>query len=341
MTDKNNCITGTYPISRDESGAIKGLVILLIVIGHCKGIVENPKNIYFWLYSFHVQQFFILPWLYPFKNKSTKDVFITSAIRMVIPYVIFYTFSYFVFNLVMSSGGEKPDFFNAFFSVDADKIGKTVGIQAIWFLPVFFVYTIVIHYIRKYSKYSLIVLMIMILAYIINKYTLITDGTEINGWIKKLSLCISCSIITCYVLKLNRSFVFSVALIIFTTLTIILFIDYDFVKEHLRFLTIISAFIIIYYCRKFLAKSKLLIALGKYSLPIYLIHIYVVKFCELRWGTESVGRGIATFYIAVLSAWILSVIIYKIKLLRKLIFPNSVDDIKSLFCRNKENNIKK
>ena len=331
----SNCIKGTYPISRDESGAIKGLVILLIVLGHCKGISTNPINIYFWLYSFHVQLFFILPWLYPYKDKSFKDVILTSAIRMIIPYTIFYTISYILFNVVLPSEAEKQCFFNAFFSVDTEKIGQTVGIQAIWFLPVFFVYTILIHYVRKYSKYALVILAVMITAYIVNRYTTLTEGTEIHEWVKHLSLCTSCSIITCYALSIRKSIILSIAMLVFCTLTIILFVDYEFVKAHLRFLTIISAFIIIYHFRNHLAKCKMLISIGKYSLPIYLIHIYVVKFAE-KYLRTSIIHGIITYILAIVVAYILSVIIFKISFIRKIVFPNSINDIKSIFCSKKE-----
>lgn len=336
MDSKSKYITGAYPISRDESAAIKGLVIILIVLGHCKGIVENPINNDIWLYSFHVQIFFILPWIYPFKEKTMKDLFITSVIRLLIPYVIFYTLSFILFNAVMPIEGERHSYFSAFFSASPKTIQNTVGIVAIWFLPVFFVYTILIYFIRKHSKYALVILAIVIVAYILNSYTSLTKDTELFIWLKYLTTCISCSIMTCYALSIRRPVILTLAIFVFSVSTIVIYIEPTFFKVHLRFLTIISAFIIIYHYRTLLSRSKALKEFGKYSLSIYLLHIYFVKLCESKWGKESIGWGIVTFFIALMAAYLFSVVIYKIKFIRKLIFPNSIEDIKSFTYLKKE-----
>ena len=56
-------------ISRNESSAIKGLLMLLIVFGHTGMITTNlatgEKTFFWqWLYSFHVYVFLILPFIY-------------------------------------------------------------------------------------------------------------------------------------------------------------------------------------------------------------------------------------------------------------------------------------
>ena len=55
----------TYPslLSRDESSAFKGILILLVVLGH-NSILMKETNLFPYLYSFHVYCFYILPFLY-------------------------------------------------------------------------------------------------------------------------------------------------------------------------------------------------------------------------------------------------------------------------------------
>lgn len=59
-------------VSIDESNSIKGLLISLVVLGHntiFSSIV--PESIYYFLYSFHVACFFILPFFYDLKGENT------------------------------------------------------------------------------------------------------------------------------------------------------------------------------------------------------------------------------------------------------------------------------
>jgi len=54
-----------YPslLTREESGAIKGVLILLIVLGH-NSLIMDATGLFPYLYSFHVYCFYILPFMY-------------------------------------------------------------------------------------------------------------------------------------------------------------------------------------------------------------------------------------------------------------------------------------
>ena len=81
-------------VSREESNAIKGLLILLIALGH-NSILSFTWNgceavgAYFhrnWLYQFHVYVFFMLPFIYneqPYRKGNLRKY----AIRMLWPYI--------------------------------------------------------------------------------------------------------------------------------------------------------------------------------------------------------------------------------------------------------------
>ena len=59
-------------ISREESGAIKGLLILLIVLGH---IGRSFGFLQHWLYSFHFIVFFMLSKVQKYKLIANKAFF--------------------------------------------------------------------------------------------------------------------------------------------------------------------------------------------------------------------------------------------------------------------------
>ena len=56
-------------LSRDESSSIKGILMLLIVLGHDIPFVDWTDSwmVMVWLYLFHIHSFFLLPFLYPIK----------------------------------------------------------------------------------------------------------------------------------------------------------------------------------------------------------------------------------------------------------------------------------
>ena len=58
-------------IDRDTSSVIKGVLIILIVIGHNKVLCSTDNKGADYLYLFHVICFFILPFFYDIKKEIT------------------------------------------------------------------------------------------------------------------------------------------------------------------------------------------------------------------------------------------------------------------------------
>ena len=58
----------TIYLTRDESNIIKGILILLIVLGHNHFLMDGEYvRLQIQLYKFHVIEFFILPFFYKMK----------------------------------------------------------------------------------------------------------------------------------------------------------------------------------------------------------------------------------------------------------------------------------
>ena len=66
-------------IDRDTSSVIKGVLIILIVMGHNKVLCSTDNKGADYLYLFHVICFFILPFFYDTKNGHSQ--FLSSIPR--------------------------------------------------------------------------------------------------------------------------------------------------------------------------------------------------------------------------------------------------------------------
>ena len=77
-------------LTHDESNAMKGVLILLIALGHDIPFVKMTDSwmVMVWLYLFHLQAFFLLPFLYPLKPLDGKRL-VNLLIRFYIPFIVF------------------------------------------------------------------------------------------------------------------------------------------------------------------------------------------------------------------------------------------------------------
>lgn len=88
--------------SRDEFDAVKGILIICIVLGHTSIANTLIPALKITVYSFHIHCFLLFPFLFPakpFTASSIKDV----LIRYGVPYVIFVTFCSILYHCVTSS----------------------------------------------------------------------------------------------------------------------------------------------------------------------------------------------------------------------------------------------
>ena len=133
-------------ISRTDSSALKGLFILFIVMGHIRGITFGFQN---YIYCFHVQCFFILPFLYPSKHLTKKNIF-NLFLKLLWPFLLLYAILTLLDIFVLhdssfiSSDEVIPGVNNivlgiwSFIAGGISLLNKFSGTQFLWFLPSFF-----------------------------------------------------------------------------------------------------------------------------------------------------------------------------------------------------------
>lgn len=125
-------------ISREQSSALKGLLIFLVVFGHNRFFDSTfPKGCFEWLYCFHVAGFFILPWFYDTHVFSWARV-AKHAKRLLWPYSYMFVFL-FILNYCFTRIA-RLDFglIDTYLTGDFYTLRDYTGFQYLWFLPAMF-----------------------------------------------------------------------------------------------------------------------------------------------------------------------------------------------------------
>lgn len=145
-------------LSREKSTIIKGVLILLVILGHNTFFSGYSKNAFSYLYSFHFFAFFILPFFYPSKS-LTKESLSKYMVRLLYPYTIF-TVILACMVLTLNSIGinifDKPsvylpsrsfgNFLISFVIGEKNMLNQYVGLQYLWFLPTMFCFSLLKDY---------------------------------------------------------------------------------------------------------------------------------------------------------------------------------------------------
>jgi hypothetical protein len=132
--------TDTSLLSKDESNAIKGLMIIFIIAGHNIFLTDAGEwiDIMGFLYCFHLSIFFLLPFMYDFKGFTIhrlRDQFIRSFVPFISLMFLFFLVYCVLTHSPMSRVYKLP---LAWLIGGPDYIQQLVGSRYLWFLPRFF-----------------------------------------------------------------------------------------------------------------------------------------------------------------------------------------------------------
>ncbi len=132
---------GDHTQNREALDAVKGVLIIAVVLGHsilAESLLPGLKTA---VYSFHVQGFLLFPFLFPapvLSCRNTADI----LVRYLVPYV-YAVVGFSVFQ-AMTSGGVGLgtwilDVLKALVTGNANDLKQVTGFYLFWFLPVLFV----------------------------------------------------------------------------------------------------------------------------------------------------------------------------------------------------------
>ncbi len=129
----------TSYVGRQESIWIKGFLTLLIILGHdvVFTVPLRGYGVMSWLYTFHIQGFFILPFLYGISTEAYSVVRLKdTAVRFYWPYFLLTTV--FAVGLGAATGFRNFTFerlLHLYVFCDGATIREMCGVQIFWFLP--------------------------------------------------------------------------------------------------------------------------------------------------------------------------------------------------------------
>ena len=325
---KQNASNKSSYLTFDESSAIKGLLMLLIILGHNHILAPIGGLLFEYLYSFHIFGFFILPFLYNKKIQFDKAKIINTIVRNWIPYIFFFVICYFIYHVITLKGkGIGFDFFYGLTNGSPGITKQIAGFYYLWFMPAYAAMSIVVLIFDNSKRYiQILILLIGLVLYYFSGFTFnqlyptvpfaITQGFYyfMFGFLTKLLLD-----------KVPYSqYLGAIAFVVITALYWINRL------ANVYYLFPISGFLFVYTFSHWLVKVKLLVFIGNYSFPVYLLHVIVYNFLGIILP-KTLLFGYIDLVLTVLISMILAYFMIKIDFVRKLILPKDWQDVKSLF----------
>lgn len=332
-------------ISREASNAIKGLLIILIVLGHnsilCRSWngCESVDSLFHWdwFYTFHVYCFFILPFFYN-KNPYRKGNVRKNAIKLLYPYlwVTLLCLALSVFIMGTEFKGWRH-FGWAWISGSGFLLEEATGLSFPWFLPAMFtlllfkdIYFSAREEVRKVMIGISLVLWGITLAGTVKFSTM---GTYVPFALipafRLLLVCLS----TVWIAERLKSNITTRCLVtaVFALLTLLFWFSLNSNVRTGRmafyFLMPVAAFLTLLQFKDYLAKARLLVVFGKYSLQIYLYHVIIYNGLLLvvkhfhcpPTSIDGVVVLVVTLFVSYLGAWLTT----KVPLFRKMLYPKA------------------
>ncbi len=312
-------------LSKQDSASIKGFLTILIVIGHNHIVAPQNSPLMSYLYTFHVVCFFILPWLYNNKKELTPTNISNIISRNWIPYILFFIFSFVVFTLLEGKHPEVLNILSAFIIGSQKLLKENVGVLFLWFLPTFCTFSLlkIISDNKKWVRISLIVLSLITFCFSWIQAEWMRNHLPFGAFTAVQYFVYGILVKGLIHWKEWTKYIGAVIFIILSWLYWNKHIGYGIMFMPITgFMLILTVLPIL--------KMKWLRAIGKYSLPIYLTHVYIYNALELIIPTTVIW-GLLALILTITIAYFLSIAIYKIEFIRKLIFPRTFNEWKGIF----------
>jgi len=277
-------------LTREQSSAFKGVLILLIVLGHNSLLMTDPETqelrfVFNWLYLFHVQSFFILPFMYG-KTVLTKRHAVNNFVKLYAPYLWIFTVCLFINAFYVKHFESMGSYLYAFTFGNIYLIKEAIGFYFPWFLPAMFSLLILKGLydrgglwqksaIAISTAYWLAILLAGVNRYDVGDYI----PLSISQAFYFLPIALVARKVSDRLSACQNQWVEKIpALLAFIGLTLYLYYSQHFsgkIRVLIDFLLPVAAFSVLFAYRKQLGRSAVLQFFGKYSMPIYLFHVII------------------------------------------------------------------
>lgn len=266
-------------IGRNESTALKAVLILLVILGHNKYLTGvNDMLPFRFLYSFHVYSFFLLPFLYNHHHQSFAGFIGKNLKRFGVPYTAVFV-ALFVVSMPTVLEHDMPTIFKAFLRGSFRDIYGFGG--AFWFIPSMFLLLCVKQlYYESGLMVRIMLMAIGLLCMSAHAFAIPVELLQVGGvrGVAMLPLGIALRYVVekrpPYMSKWPNLLFFSVLILFMVTSQV----EYPYV--YLALIRIICPVVMIMFFMAQVSAVKkvpLLMQIGNNSFPIYIIHIFVYQ----------------------------------------------------------------
>lgn len=317
-----------YYIERNLSETIKGVLIVLIVIGHNHVLCPNTEvgGMMDYLYMFHITGFFILPFFYQTTMVFSKKHIGDLIVRNWIPYVWICLLCWLCFSSFTKNFHFGLDTICSILMGTQTHLSASVGFVFPWFLPTYCTFSILLCLARKYNRVMFVMTLLSIWIGMWSWGTFYNFKNSIPLGIGLAFAYFGPGVISFQVRKIwSKSYL--IAIPSFILLSISYWNHLDFV--YLYKLFPICFFLLILELSKFL-NTKFLRLLGRNSLGIYLFHMFFVNIVYRLFPHNTIW-GIVGFVVSLIIPLLITILIYRLEFVRKLFFPRGLMDLKCLF----------
>lgn len=355
-------VNSTTNISRDESATIKGILILLIVLGHNQFFTTLTEKVQLmgYLYCFHIQSFFLLNYSYPIKPLN-KERIINHFVRYYVPFcILFLTLTFLRYGTGAVIQWKKLPL--VFFMGGGTFLRQFTGIQILWFLPAFFSTVILKEYWAYCSNYGKKVFFYiggLVVAFSISLPLFPTALQEVFNKIKFIFYYPLIGIQYLFCGLLFRCFVtskisFKTEVSLFILGTLLYFIDYFYIAlpiwgwhNHTPLLGILSLgmpFLFLHLLLRNaerLAQVTWLKKIGENSFIIYLVHPFIgyvlFELCPQK-STWYITMLLPSLFLMLASGYASALLLKQFPALYKLLFPQNKNEwFAALHIKTKKN----
>lgn len=310
----NNCY-----LNREESESIKGLLIILIIIGHnymlCNLCFDSL--IFFWLYQFHVMMFFVLPFFYRRSDKpQVRKTFLKGLRRIYVPYIWIFTFSVIIYSLLYHKGMPSfIQFLQGLLPLRLDDITEVAGVKFLWFAPAFILFSSLYAFFQKYGWG--VKTLVIVVSFVSFMLVFSERGSHIV--FLKVGYYFFCGLFIAMVYRKSSDLIRMIATFSFILLSVLFFMQINLIPLY-QLLLPITFWGMMLFCKSYLSKVYLLKELGKYSFPIYMIHFYINSALEFVLPFTVVNGVISLVITVGVSYWGI-ILLQKIPVFNAIIFP--------------------
>lgn len=307
-------------LSRAESVAIKGFLILLIVLGHDKILMGGGYCNKF-LYSFHIYDFFFLPFLYDFRREKLSRFVIKNLRRFYVPF----TFFFLIVAILSIRSGFTPAWTTVCYTYlqgGQHLMGETFGMGSfVWFIPTMFSLLFIRQIYYRASLVGRCTMLILSLLALLG-YAYMWSPCVWMWWYLPLNFYVASAMLFPAVVArtLFQSENPQAVTAAFMGVIIATFIIYPSTDIYAyltlnRLINPVLMLLLLLSFRSFLCRSRLIARLGDLSFQIYLIHIFLYYGAYIiieRFNLSGLTIGFTLFVVVLIVAyWIAKIPLWR------------------------------